>query len=57
MYELYQEVKLAGEKGFIKTVRCHEDLLEQLVFRRIARCKEAGARYRLSRSGVIVQAG
>ena len=57
MYELYQEVKLAGEKGFIKTVRCHEDLLEQLVFRRIARCKEAGARYRLSRSGVIVQSG
>ena len=57
MYELYQEVKLAGEKGFIKTVRCHEAVFAQLIPGRIARCKEAGARYRLSKSGVIVQAG
>jgi hypothetical protein len=57
MYELYQEVKLAGEKGFIKTVRCHGAVFAQLIPGRIARCKEAGARYRLARSGVIVEAG
>ena len=57
MYELYQEVKLAGEKGFIKTVRCHGAVFAQLIPGRIARCKAAGARYRLARSGVIVEAG
>ena len=57
MYEFYQEVKLAGEKGFIKTVRCHQGVFAQLIPGRIARCKAAGARYRLARSGVIVQSG
>ena len=57
MYEFYQEVKLAGEKAFIKTVRCNEAVFAQLIPGRIARCKEAGSRYRLARSGVIVAAG
>lgn len=57
MYEFYQEVKLAGEKAFIKTVRCNEAVFAQLIPGRIARCKEAGSRYRLARSGVIVEVG
>tara|TARA_R110000765_G_scaffold159908_4_gene264005 strand:+ start:1132 stop:1305 length:174 start_codon:yes stop_codon:yes gene_type:complete len=57
MYEFYQEVKLAGEKGFIKTVRCNVAVVGQLIPGRIARCKAAGARYRLARSGIIVEAG
>lgn len=57
MYEFYQEVKLAGEKAFIKTVRCNEAVFAQLIPGRIARCKADGSRYRLARSGVVVAAG